>query len=185
MINAWFPNQFNASTWNLAALSPWVRSDTIGIGNFPDQYAQPKFAGWVQDDWRPSSRLTLNLGVRYNLFLNQWANDLGFGPSDRPELYFPANRPNDTNTIQPRLGFAYEVNDRTVIRGGVGLFYSSSLTVDAFWPKYNTQIARIQIANDGRPNFAADPLNGQPLPTFQQALKLFCDAPEQAATFAA
>jgi len=70
-------------------------------------------------------------------------------------------------------------------RGGTGLFYSSSLTVDAFWPKYNTQIARIQITNDGRPNFAADPLNGKPLPTFAEALKLFCDAPEQAANFAA
>jgi hypothetical protein len=185
MMNAWFPDQFNASTWNLAALSPWVRTYTIGIGNFPNQYGQPKVAGWVQDDWRPSSRLTLNLGVRYDLFLNQWANDLGFGPSDRPELYFPANRPNDRNTIQPRLGFAYALDDNTVIRGGTGLFYSSSLTVDAFWPKYNTQIARIQITNDGRPNFAADPLNGRPLPTFDQALKLFCDSPEQAATFAA
>jgi len=185
MLNAWFPDQFNASTWNLAALSPWVRTYTIGIGNFPNQYGQPKFGGWVQDDWRPGSKLTLNLGVRYDLFLNQWANDLGFGPSDRPDLYFPANRPADRNTIQPRFGFAYELNDKTVIRGGSGLFYSSSLTVDAFWPKYNTQIARIQITNDGRANFAADPLNGQPLPTFEQALKLFCDAPEQAATFAA
>jgi hypothetical protein len=185
MINAWFPNQFNASTWNLAALSPWVRSYTIGIGNFPNQYAQPKVAEWIQDDWRPTPKLTLNLGLRYDQFLNQWANDLGFGPAGRPELYFPANRPGDYNTVQPRLGFAYEVNDKTVIRGGSGLFYSSSLTVDAFWPKYNTQIARIQITNDGRPNFAADPLNGQPLPTFEQALKLFCDAPEQAGTFAA
>jgi hypothetical protein len=185
MMNAFFPDQFNASTWNLAALSPWVRSYTIGIGNFPNQYGQPKVAGWVQDDWRPSSRLTLNLGVRYDLFLNQWANDLGFGPSDRPDLYFPANRPNDRNTIQPRLGFAYALDDKTVIRGGSGLFYSSSLTVDAFWPKYNTQIARIQITNDGRANFAADPLNGKPLPTFDQALKLFCDAPEQAGNFAA
>ena len=34
MLNAWFPDQFNASTWNLAALSPWVRTYTIGIGNF-------------------------------------------------------------------------------------------------------------------------------------------------------
>ena len=185
MINAWFPDQFNASTWNLAALSPWVRTYTIGIGNFPNQYGQPKVAGWLQDDWRPSSRLTLNLGVRYDLFLNQWANELGFGPSDRPELYFPANRPNDRNTIQPRLGFAFQLDDKTVIRGGSGLFYSSSLTVDAFWPKYNTQIARIQITNDGRPNFAADPLNGKPLPTFAEALKLFCDAPEQAGVFAA
>jgi hypothetical protein len=185
MMNAWFPDQFNASTWNLAALSPWVRTYTIGIGNFPNQYAQPKVAGWLQDDWSASSKLTFNLGVRYDLFLNQWANDLGFGPSDRPELYFPKNRPNDNNTIQPRVGFAYALNDNTVIRGGTGLFYSSSLTVDAFWPKYNTQIARIQVTNDGRADFAADPLKGQPLPTFEQALKLFCDSPEQAGNFAA
>jgi Carboxypeptidase regulatory-like domain/TonB dependent receptor-like, beta-barrel len=185
MLNAWFPDQFNADTWNLAAISPWVRTYTIGIGNFPNQYAQPKWGAWVQDDWRAGNRLTLNLGLRYDLFLNQWANNLGFGPSNQPELYFPANRPNDHNTLQPRLGFAFELNERTVIRGGSGLFYSSSLTVDAFWPKYNTQIARIQVTNDGRANFAADPLNGQPLPTFEQSLKLFCDAPEQAATFAA
>ena len=55
MMNAWFPDQFNASTWNLAALSPWVRTYTIGIGNFPNKDGQPKVAGWVQDDWRPSS----------------------------------------------------------------------------------------------------------------------------------
>ena len=59
--------------------------------------------------------------------------------------------------IQPRLGFAYELNDKTVIRGGTGLFYSSSLTVDAFWPKYNTQIARIQVTNDGRAELRGRP----------------------------
>jgi hypothetical protein len=184
-MSAIFPDQFNADTWNLAALSPWVTSYTIGIGDFPNQYGQPKWGFWAQDDWRLSNKLTLNLGLRYDLFLNQWANELGFGPSDRPDLYFPANRPNDNNTLQPRLGFAFQLNDKTVLRGGTGLFYSSSLTVDAFWPKYNTQIARIQIFNDGRPDFAANPLNGRQLPTFQQALTLFCDAPEQAATFGA
>ena len=32
----------------------------------------------------------------------------------------------------------------------------------------------IQYTNDGRPDFAADPLNGQPLPTYDQALPRFC-----------
>ena len=81
MLNAWFPDQFNASTWNLAALSPWVRTYTIGIGNFPNQYAQPKFGGWLQDDWRPLSRLTLNLGVRYDLFSTSGRTTWGL---DRP-----------------------------------------------------------------------------------------------------
>ena len=54
----------------------------------------------------------------------------------------------------------------------------------SFWPKYNAQIARIQITNDGR-QICGRPAERQALPTFDQALKLFCDAPEQAATFAA
>jgi hypothetical protein len=178
-IQSLFPDPWNADTWNFAALSPITRSYTIGIGDFPNSYGQPKFGGWLQDDWRLTTRLTLNLGLRYDLSLNAWANDLGLEP------FYRAGRPNDTNNIQPRVGFAYALNDRTVIRGGTGLYFADALTVDAFWPKYNTQIARIQVNNDGRPDFAANPLNGQPLPTYAQAQSQFCHSPAQAANFAA
>jgi hypothetical protein len=36
-------------------------------------------------------------------------------------------RPNDINNLQPRLGFAYQLNDRTVIRGGTGFYYADAL----------------------------------------------------------
>ena len=58
-------------------MSPWVRTYTIGIGEFPNQYDQPKYGGWAQDDWRITDKLTLNLGLRYDLSINAWANDLG------------------------------------------------------------------------------------------------------------
>lgn len=45
-------------------------------------------------------------------------------------------------------------------------------------------IAVLEVANDGRADFAANPFNGPP-PTFEQALTRFCSAPEQAANFAA
>jgi hypothetical protein len=173
-----FPDPFNADTWNLAAISPIVRNYTIGVGEFPNQYGQPKVAAWVQDDWRIGNRLTLNLGVRYDVSLNAWANDIAVEP------FYRAGRPDDTNNVQPRLGFAYQLNDRTVLRGGSGLYYSDALTVDAFWQYYNAQLARIQIPNDGRPNFAADPFNGRPLPTFEEAQTQFCHSPAQAANFA-
>jgi hypothetical protein len=176
-IESLFPDPWNADTWNLAALSPITRNYTIGIGEFPNQYGQPKYAGWVQDDWRLTTRLTLNLGLRYDLSINAWANDLAFEP------FYHADRPNDTNNLQPRVGFAYQLNDRTVIRGGSGVYFADALTIDAFWPKYNTQLSRIQITNDGRADFAANPLNGQPLPTYEQAQNLFCHSAAQAANF--
>jgi len=179
-----FPDPFNADTWNFAALSPWVRTYTIGIGEFPNTYGQPKYAGWAQDDWRITSKLTLNLGLRYDLSINAFANDLGLDYKAGQPPFYAAGRPNDTNNLQPRLGFAYQLNDRTVLRGGSGTYFSDALTVDAFWPKYNTQLARLQYTNDGRANFAADPLNGAPLPTLAQAQTQFCTAPQQAANFA-
>ena len=177
LLQSIFPDPWNADTWNFAALSPYTRNYTIGIGQFPNQYGQPKYAGWAQDDWRITRRLTLNLGLRYDLSINAWANDLAFEP------FYHADRPNDTNNLQPRVGFAYQVNDRTVIRGGTGVYFADALTIDAFWPKYNTQLSRIQITNDGRPDFAANPLNGQPLPTYDQAQSLFCHSAAQAANF--
>src|SRR5258705_8733486 len=126
-----------------------------------------------------TSRLVLNLGLRYDLSINAWANYLGFGP------FYRAGQPSDTNNRQPRAGFAYQLNDRTVIRGGSGVYFADALTVDSFWPKYNTQLSRIQVNNDGRADFAANPLNGQPLPTYEQAQSQFCHSSAQAANFAA
>jgi hypothetical protein len=184
-LQAWFPDPFNADTWNFAALSPWVRTYTIGIGEFPNQYHQPKYGAWAQDDWRIGDRLTLNLGLRYDVSLNSWANEVGLEYKPGQPPFYPAGRANDTNNLQPRLGFAYQLDDRTVIRGGSGTYFADALTVDAFWPYYNAQLLRIQYTNDNRANFAADPLNGIPLPTYDQAQALLCNNPSQAANFAA
>ena len=89
------------------------------------------YAGFAQDDWRITPRLTLNLGLRYEYVTpiveagNQLAN---FDPArgmvqvgkqiDRP--YNP-----DRNNFAPRLGFAWDVtgNGRTILRGGGALIY--------------------------------------------------------------
>src|SRR5918993_2182747 len=62
-----FPTWNDASTWNLAALSPLVTNYEQSLGDHSIHDVRNIFAGWVQDDWALASRLTLNLGLRYDL----------------------------------------------------------------------------------------------------------------------
>jgi hypothetical protein len=166
-LQAWFPDAFNVDTWNLAAISPLVRSYTIGVGNFAVDQGTQRFALWAQDDWQIVDRLTLNLGVRYDVGLGIFANDISFPP------FQDAGRPDDWNNVQPRLGFAYRITDRTVIRGGSGIYYGDAFA-DAGSAIGNTQITTIRYENDGRPDFAANPTGGRPLPTYDDANPLYC-----------
>jgi hypothetical protein len=162
------PDWKNADTWDLDALNPSIRRITMGVGDFEVDFNQNRFAGWLQDDWRATDSLTVNLGLRYDLTTNGFANDAAFPP------WVEAGRPDDKNNIQPRFGFAYQLNDLTVIRGGTGLYYGDAFSADANWMYGNTQIATIQFTNDGRPDFATNVLNGAPTPTYDEAQALFC-----------
>ncbi|MGH9255380.1 MAG: carboxypeptidase regulatory-like domain-containing protein, partial [Vicinamibacterales bacterium] len=57
-LQAWFPDPFNADTWNLAAISPLVRTYTIGLGDINELLDSYKAGASAQDDWRISNRLT-------------------------------------------------------------------------------------------------------------------------------
>ena len=167
-MQAWFPDPWDADTWNMAAISPWVRTYSIGVGDYATHDVRPQYAGWLQDDWQFSNNLTLNLGLRYDLNINGSGNEYAVPP------FVEAGRPNDTNNLQPRVGFAYKMGDRTVLRGGSGLYYSSTLQIDTYFMAQIDRLAVMQVTSDGRANFAADPFNGQPLPTLEQAQAQFC-----------
>jgi hypothetical protein len=99
-----------------------------------------------------------------------FANDISVLPFQQ------AGRPNDYKNFQPRLGVAYRLNDRTVLRGGTGLYYGDAIGADQSFATGNAQLVVISYPNDGRPDFAANPTNGKPLPTYEQALQRFCYA---------
>ncbi len=88
---------------------------------------------YIQDDFKLSPKLTLNVGLRYEFATPQWEdqNRLGnFDPSTRTllqatdgSIYDRALIDPDRNNFAPRLGFAYQVKDKTVVRGGYGMSY--------------------------------------------------------------
>ncbi len=124
---------------------------------------------WFQDDWAATNRLTLNLGVRYDLDLGVLGEDIEFLP------WLSGNRPHDANNIAPRLGFAPA--DRTiapVIRGGYGMFFTQLESDAAHQSELWTRTTIPQVLNDGRADFAVNPFNG-PKPTYEQVLANSCD----------
>jgi len=90
---------------------------------------------FVQDDWKPTDQLTLNLGLRYDFMTppierdNRMAN---FDPNGSGTLVFARDgsladralvKP-DKNNFAPRMGAVYRINDKTLVRGGYGVFYN-------------------------------------------------------------
>jgi hypothetical protein len=88
---------------------------------------------FVQDDWKVTPKLTLNLGLRYDYESAVKIDDDIYSRVD-PETgrllvagvnaSRSLNLDTDKNNFGPRLGFAYSLNEDTVIRGAYGLFYS-------------------------------------------------------------
>ena len=124
----------------------------------PEFDAQQQYAiAYVQDSWRPTAKLTLDLGLRYEFYSvvnekNQYAipffieeNDFS---SDPDNFYEP-----DYNNIGPRLAATYLINDKTVLRGGLGWFYGPGQFEDRIQPieNYITRysVSAADVANNG------------------------------------
>ena len=125
---------YGAADFVLGRISNVQLASPLGwVGN-----RQWRVAGYIQDDFKATSRLTLNLGIRYEYDQpwyeqnNKTANVLPGGiveyAGQVPALAAPGSIVCPThacydgnyNQIMPRLGFAYEPMNKLVIRGGYG-----------------------------------------------------------------
>jgi hypothetical protein len=170
----------DVSTWNLAPLSPIARFYQRAIGMDASPYSRPTgaqgfteyaprhvAAAWFQDNWALTNRLTLNLGLRYDVSIGTFVNWVEFLPIIR------GDRPDDLNNFGPRVGVAYSLTDRTVLRGGYGIYYAEVTGQPAVFTLRNVQQITPQILNDGRADFASNPFNG-PAPNYDQASQRLC-----------
>jgi Carboxypeptidase regulatory-like domain/TonB dependent receptor len=124
-------------------------SDSGSINNLHNiDYHHQVYAFYGQDDWKVTPNLTLNLGLRYELFttIKERNNELGTFDLSTGALIVPkglnvhltpqlaaiipvqaTGTPGlispDINNFAPRIGLAYKVNTKLVVRAGYGIFY--------------------------------------------------------------
>lgn len=123
----------------------------VGVGN-RGTYEVPtrsgtqsfQYAGFVQDNWRMNDKLTLNLGLRYDLSTPRTERFNRMSYLD-PNVASPLQVPGlsnlrggmkfasaedrratgaDYNDFGPRFGFAYRLQEKMIMRGGYGVFYA-------------------------------------------------------------
>lgn len=144
------PNPLVSSTTSGFGLASFLlgtmASGVTNSGEVHDDSSSPYSGVYIQDDYRITSRLTLNLGLRWEhedprVDAKNRVSNFSFtgtttasnGTVLRGGLLFPGvgglprgNWNSNTKDFAPRFGFAYSLKDSMVFRGGYGIFYSNS-----------------------------------------------------------
>lgn len=135
------------------------KGETVG------HFRQWNVIPYVQDDWKVSKRLTLNLGFRYDYYQSP-KDALGLS-----HIYVPQTNTTlkgtfkqDWHDFAPRVGFAYSINGNTVVHGGYGIYYAPFMYAELLFlqaspPNWALQ-ANVYSADNPVPiadTFAANP----------------------------
>lgn len=165
----------------------------LGSGVFDREYHVKDFSGFAQDDWKVSDRLTVNLGLRYDLYglpseargrlVNFLPDQAVIGttaaPAGPPNGFVQASGgplsgvpevsktlvPVDKNNFSPRIGFAYSVSDDVVVRGGYGIYYDRISTRYANTQLFNYPYFALGVGLPGFTQTYASPFLNMPGPS--------------------
>lgn len=125
-----------------------------GFGTPAFEFSTTDLAFYVQDDWRWSPRLTVNLGLRYEVQL-----------MPEPQIPNPlapqtGSFPTDKNNFGPRGGFAYDLtgDGKTSVRGGVGVYYGRLINSTISNAITNTGVDRGQVQIFTSPSSSSAPI---------------------------
>ncbi len=140
----WFNNQYTRSVAGVRGGGDAIADGLLGLTSNM-RFSTPlnirrhgyAYETYIQDNWKVTPRLTLNLGIRYEyqspyVEQNDRAMNFIIDPDDSRfgTLVGPSSgvegrsfRRRDLNDWGPRIGFAFQATDKTVIRAGYGVFY--------------------------------------------------------------
>jgi outer membrane receptor protein involved in Fe transport len=125
------------------------------FGNGAVDYAIKDIGFYVQDQWRATSRLTVNMGVRYEYAALP-------KPTVCNQAYTLTCQTSSTpDNLGPRLGLSYRINDKTVLQAGYGLFHArfQGGTLDNLFTTGNgIYQTSVSLAATQAPQLAAGPV---------------------------
>ena len=175
-------NVYNLADFMLGLRSQYALSSIL-IANLRQRY---QFA-YLQDDWRLNDKLTLNLGLRYEYATPWWEKDnnmTNYDPATKTmiaakdgSMYDRTLMDPDRNNWGPRLGLAYSLTPKTVVRGGWGMSYihfhrigaanilaiNGPQVVNAVASQSNPTLPTFRTTQQGYPEGFADPTQFNPL----------------------
>ena len=152
------PTQFALDYTPLTPGKDWS-SYSQTFGNPVADYRINELAWYALDQWRPASRLTVNLGVR-------WDKSLGMNfPVSSPDWPQTGYIHTPSSNFAPRVGLAYRLNDKTTLRGGYGLFYARLLggLIDDLWTTNGVYQIADTLSATNPTQLAAGPVFPNPL----------------------
>ncbi len=128
-------NQCISGTGSPMPISCWATSETAMLSNqFEANQKWYWFDFFVQDDFKVTPKLTVNLGMRYDFSSPVWEGNnhlSNFNPAGAGSVITACNgslynqslvHPQKLN-FSPRVGISYQLTPKTVLRGGYGIFY--------------------------------------------------------------
>jgi outer membrane receptor protein involved in Fe transport len=133
-------------------------SGQLLAGNAAIQAKWYNYAAYLQDDYRATQRVMINLGLRYEYAAPMKANNNAFGSFDpalglvqQGSIGHPTIWKGDHAGFEPRVGIAWDVTGKgtTVVRGGASIIHTA-------WPLL-TWDGEFGLQNDGATSLAADP----------------------------
>jgi len=99
-----------------------VNDPVTGVGK--DDFYNNDYAGFFEDNWKASSKVTVNMGLRYDVFSISQPP----GPNTLTSLttFYTSKINIPKDQFGPRIGLAWQLSPKTVLRTGYGLFYGKT-----------------------------------------------------------
>lgn len=166
------PARTGVENWLLGLPTSFTLSEPLPGRTIQDVFAQWTYTGYtayLQDTWRPTARLTLVGGVRYDLPTTSKAP--AFNAAFANAFGVRNDGTNDGNSsVSPRVGFNYRVPSerKTEVRGGVGLFVGRNPAVwlaNAYQNAGTTGTVTVNVNGNNQPSLQFQPdVTRQPTP---------------------